>query len=52
MSITSRNQAMEPFMKGLGCNLNGKVTDELPKSPLNWPKIQPLVIEVFSVKLA
>jgi hypothetical protein len=23
---------VEPFMKGLGCNLNGGVTDELPSA--------------------
>jgi hypothetical protein len=43
---------VEPFMKGLDCNLNEGVTDELPKCSLNWPWIQLLVIEVFSVKLA
>jgi hypothetical protein len=41
-----------PFMKGLGCNLIAGVTDELPKCLLNWPWVQLLVIEVFSVKLA
>jgi hypothetical protein len=42
---------VEPLMKGLDCNLNGGVTDELPKRTLNWPWRQLLVIEVFSVNL-
>jgi hypothetical protein len=38
-------------MKGLGSNLNLGLTDEWPKGPLNWPWLQPLVMEVLLVKV-